>query len=897
MANNKEHLNFHIRGILLFLLSFTSVCTLTADGDYKLKILRVNTENFPDAAFVEFTMTDASGNFVPNLQLSDFELWDNSAKMYGCRKLIQDMSEVKLPIDVVFLVDNSNSMKEPQEKVNAAIPIFLDGLKEKGDVRVGLVRFGHAGQWSLCPEYGLMETYGQKFFLPLQTKEDVELFGTIWARNTIDGGSEPYYEVLNWVAGKDFGYRKNALKVIVLLGDEDIVSHGNDKACNGTATYDDDTAIKSLLTQADVSSTLNRYGFQTFIIQRTIYHRDFEMITQATSGGLGDVESADYSNILTLISNKIKGRYIMRFCTDSAQAGAYCNEEERIITVEYKGDEASSGSSRYRVTRSASILRSPATRELDNARVDAGKPITLEIDVVPNGSTVDNVSLMYKAAADADFESITLSGSMGVVRGDTVRYTFTIPADAVSAPYIQYYVEADTYRMYDGVSGQQIKVSSPPYYRNDFSWNIAVKPYRVPMIEKIDEMPAYPCSVMEIKAYTDGMEPYTVALHYRMFGTPGEFQETAMSPSAVSGVYVGAIPKQAFVDNGVEYYVTARSGAGVTGRYGSSERPLFVQTNPTGATSRRKPMEIVFGSRESVMIGCESLADGDTIAAYYTSECDGYSTEYLMSKSAWNATSQNMRLTVYGESGAGRKDGYAEGDSIMLRLFKGGKDYELIGHDVRYSSTVGRIFFGGVTIGRQTPAVEIWDGGLNVTESGEVDFGVCESATERTVTVKNTGCEKLLILKSELDSDFFALETEADSIIVEPGGSFPLRVTYVPFDDCTDTLHLHTNTDEHSHQVTLTGRSKTHSACLGINVLQTATENGAEITLRLFPRQTVDADISLRSKCSKYAEWSVKMSFLPGESVLNLGNRMNGDYKISVYTTDGLCEYPLQIKR
>ena len=870
---------------------------LYAADDYRLKILRVNTENFPDAAFVEFTVTDGSGNFVPNLQLSDFELWDNSARMYGCRKLVQDMSEVKLPIDVVFLVDNSGTMAGPQEKVNTAIPVFLDGLKEKGDVRVGLIRFGHAEQWSLCPEYGLMETYGQNFFLPLQTEDDVKLFGSIWKKNTVDGGSEPYYEVLNWTAGKDFGYRKNALKVIILLGDEDIVYCGNNTACNGTATYDYNTTIKSLLTQADVSSTLNRYGFQTFIIQRTDFYRDFEMITQATGGGLGNVESEDYSNILTLISNRIKGRYIMRFCTDSAQAGAYCNEEERIITVEYKGDETSIGSSRYRVTKSASILRSPATKELDYARVDAGKPITLEIDVARNGSTVDNVSLMYKAAADADYESITLGGSMGVERGDTVRYTFTIPADAVAVPYIQYYVEADTYRMYDGVSGQQTKVNSPPYYRSDFSWNIAVKPYRVPMIEKIDEMPAYPCSVMEIKAHTDGIEPYTVALHYRVFGTPGEFQEVAMASSAVNGVYVGAIPRQAFVDNGVEYYVTARNGAGVTGRYGSSERPLFVQTNPTGATSRRKPMEIVFGSRESVMIGCESLADGDTIAAYYTSECDGYSTEYLMSKSAWNATSQNMRLTVYGESGAGLKDGYSEGDSIMLRLIKRGKDYEMRGHSLRYSSTARRVFFEGVTIGRQTPVVKILNGGDNVPDGGTVDFGVCSGKTSRTITVKNEGCEKLLILQSELESDCFVLETPTDSIVVEPDGTYDLLVSYIPYEDSRNTLCLHTTTDEHSSCIALEGKSSARSACMGMQVLTTATESGANISLSLKPKYAVEADISLRAQCSTYPEWNVKKNLEPGANMLNLGNRVEGDYKISIYTTEGLCEYPLQIQR
>lgn len=890
---------------LLIVLLSVAHCGLYGSS-YEVKIYGVNTDNYPDACYVEFTVLDEQGNFVENLKLSDFEIMDGAAPNFGCKRLLQcDVRDT--PLDVVFIVDDSFSMFKYHIKFINAIKELLNNMNEYFLVRVGFVRFGQSEDLPLeCPNYASIEKYDDQFFFPLRSQSDVDRFADFMdSRLIMDGWYEPYYEVLDWVVNQQLDFRSGALKMFVLIGDESEEDEYNRLTCSYSSllkTYSDYrysflNALESDLSQTDLIKTFKQNNSQVFVVEKTSNFVQFDALTEATGGICIDINSESYSTIITKLYNKIKGRYIMRFCTDSLQAEAYCSDDDRIITVEYKGDGSSIGSSRYHITKSASIVRAPATKELDYTLVDAGKEIPIEIDIIRNGSTVGKVDLFYKSASDPDFKILTLYGGQGVERGDTVRYMFTIPASAVLEPYIQYYIEADTYNVYNGSTGQQAKVSSPPYYRNDFCWNIAVKPNRVPIVEKVDAMPAYPCSVMEIKAHTDGIEPYIVALHYRVFGTPGEYQEVAMAPDQSSGVYVGIIPKKAFVDLGVEYYITARSNAGVVGRYGSSDNPLYVSADPTGTVSRKNPMEIVFGSRNSVMIGCESLADGDTIAAYYTSQCEGDVTEYLMSKSAWSSSSQSLRLTVYGKSGPDYQDGYAEGDSIMLRLIKRGKDYEMRGHSIRYSSSVKRVFFEGVTIGRQTPAVEILSGGNSVPEGGTVDFGVCTGKTSRTITVKNSGCEKLLILQSELESDCFVLETPTDSIVVEPDGTYDLLVSYIPYEDSRNTLCLHTNTDEHNFCIALEGKSSARSACMGMQVLTTATESGENISLSLKPKYAVEADISLRAQCSTYPEWNVKKNLEPGANMLNIGNMVSGDYKISIYTTEGLCEYPLQIQR
>ena len=321
-----------------------------ADNSYKVNVLKVNTENFPDAVFVEFTVTDNAGNYIRDLKLSNFKLWDNDTEMTGCRRLVQDFSEVSLPIDVVFLVDNSGSMSGPQEKVNKAISTFVDSLRNKGNVRVGLVRFGQSER--LCPEYGVMEKTNGSFFISLQTEADMANFKELWSRNVARGGYEPYYEVLNWMTDQNVDYRPNAQKVFIMIGDEPVDGNGNNTTC---------TDQMSLLTQAAVAEKLNRQGIQTFIIEGASYYDQFSSIADGTGGGLYSVYTDDYCPILTDMGKKISGRYIMRYCLDIDNP-EQIKGGERSVAVECNGDKDSRGSGKYYVTRLSKIVRSPATR-------------------------------------------------------------------------------------------------------------------------------------------------------------------------------------------------------------------------------------------------------------------------------------------------------------------------------------------------------------------------------------------------------------------------------------------------------------------------------------------------------------------------------------------------------
>ena len=51
-----------------------------SSSKHNLQIINVNTENYPEAIFVEFTVTDSEGEFVPNLTVDDFIVKDNGTK-------------------------------------------------------------------------------------------------------------------------------------------------------------------------------------------------------------------------------------------------------------------------------------------------------------------------------------------------------------------------------------------------------------------------------------------------------------------------------------------------------------------------------------------------------------------------------------------------------------------------------------------------------------------------------------------------------------------------------------------------------------------------------------------------------------------------------------------------
>ncbi|NCC99618.1 MAG: VWA domain-containing protein [Bacteroidia bacterium] len=885
--------------ISIFIQFVSAGDTPVISSQHKVKILKVNTEDFPDAIFVEFTVTDKSGNFVPNLKLSDFNLKDNSRTKYGCNRLLQDLQDLTLPVDVVFLIDNSGSMGSYQKKVSEAMPQLIDKLKDFGDIRAGLLRFGQAEQ--LCPAYAYKEVFQNKFFFSLNDSLEYKMFiENVWCENEQSGSYEPYHEVLNWAAKQDLGYRQNAQKVFIMLGDEPIDCMDN----NGCYSK-----YSPQIKQLDVANTLTEYGIQTFVIQNienflytdcSSIKDDYDIIVSSTGGLLGNIMDNDYNNIVTQISNKIKGRYIMRYCLDSADVANFCDDVSRIVTVEYKDEsgETAIGNANYRAVETANIVRNAETQALDSKVVKPNLDIPIYIEVERNGNIVDSVMLYYKNNGETEFHKTIIICSVRDMAG-TVHFDFTIPGALVDNEYISYYVEAYTHLEYDEIESYKTKVSSPPYYINDFAWNIAVEPNTPPIIKKVITTPASPCGMLKVYANvsdtTKSVE--SVTLRYRVSGTPAEYVDVEMTKVPSSDTkYVGQINGSAFVDKSVEYYILAKDNYGMVGRYGTAEVPFIISPDQIASTSMLNPMDIVIKSLNDVSLGCEPMTEQDTIAAYYHSVCDSTETEFMAAKGTWNKYKNELRLTVYGMSSGDVKDGYAEDENVRLCLLKGGNDYKLDNADITYSSTAGSKTLGNVVIGVKESRLS-----FETTEGVAVDtlnFGKVDLTTSKTVKVRNTGCEDLLLFKAEMEGVNIIRKDNLniDSLVVKPSEALELNFEYVPVEDETAMLCLHANTQEHKHYLPLKGEMLRRSACSGLSVTKVKKEDSWTISLNINNKDEGNIDVSLRSSCQESNKilWSKSYSGAGVADDINIKNE--GEYVLAVYKGDELCEHLIKIK-
>lgn len=893
--------------ISIFIQFVSAANTPVISSQYKVIILKVNTEDFPDAIFVEFTVTDKSGNFVPNLKLSDFNLKDNSRTKYGCNRLVQDLKDLTLPVDVVFLIDNSGSMGGYQNKVNEAMPKLIDNLRNFGDIRAGLLRFGQDWPYPICPDYATIEKIQNKFFFSLNDSVEYNKFiNDIWCRNEQSGGYEPYHEVLNWAAKQELGYRQNAQKVFVLLGDEPMECNNNNTRC---VNISDDKRPLSIITQLEIAHTLNEYGIQTFVIQNigNVYYTncspikdDYDIIVSSTGGLLGNIMDNDYSNIITQISNKIKGRYIMRYCLDSADVANFCDDVSRIVTVEYNDEsgETAIGSTNYRAMETANIVRSTETQALDNKVVKPKLDIPIYIGVERNDNIVDSVMLYYKNNREAEFYKIVIKCSAMDTAG-IVHFDLTIPGAHVNNEYISYYVEAYTHREYDGIESYKTKISSPPYYINDFAWNIAVEPNTPPIIKNVITTPTSPCGMLKVYAnVTDTTKSVkNVTLRYRVSGTPAEYVDVEMTKLPSSDTkYVGQIKGSAFVDKSVEYYILAKDNYGMVGRYGTAEVPLIISPDQIASVSMLNPMDIVIKSLNDVSLGCEPMTEHDTIAAYYHSVCDSTDTEFMAAKGTWNKYKNELRLTVYGMSSGDVKDGYAEDENVGLRLLKGGNDYKLDNADITYSSTAGSKTLGNVVIGVKESRLT-----FEITEGVAVDtldFGKVDLATSKTVNVRNTGCEDLLLFKAEMEGINIIRKDNLniDSLVIKPSEAIELKFEYVPVENETAVLCLHANTQEHKHYLLLKGEMLRRSACSGLSVTKVKKEDSWTISLNIDNKDEGDIDVSLRSSCEESNKilWSKSYSGVGVADDINIKNE--GKYVLAVYKGDALCEHLIELK-
>lgn len=870
------------------------MCTLffctnaqVSSSKYNLQIINVNTENYPEAIFVEFTVTDEDDTFVHGLQEKDFVIKDNSTKKYSCKRLIQELNEYKYPIDIVFLMDNSGTMMDEQKRISETLNDLLNGLSEKGDVKVALARYGHtdyAYQLLSNDEYiwaDIIKANSLSVFSPLRNTTDIEKFiVNVWNKNKLDGTYEPYYNALKWVAEQELDYRDDASKIFIMIGDE-AYSNNND-------------AIP--LEEDKVANILSENGIQTFIIQNDDYKDEYDEIIQQTNGQFYDVDKWDENNILADIATEveIKENYVLRYCVEADSTS--CNDK-REITIILNEDTISND---YYPVKSATIERTEKTSALDDEQVDANTSIELSAIVYKNRNQIDTLKLFYLSEGKL-YEKINTDCK--VINDNQQEYSFTIPAEHVSGTHIAYYFETNAKVELNDYS-RVTKITSPAHTHELFTWTIAINPCKAPIISNVNNQIAVPCRSINISANVTDDNLETVMLDYRMSNIDTDYKNVEMIQQ-LEDHYIAFIPAESAADASIEYFIVATDKTGLQAHYGTPENPIIQKIEALSVASKQDPMEIIIYGLDRITIGCNPITEKDTIAAYYPMRCGGAVTDVLCSYATWDKLIKGFRLTVYGtSSNSNVKNGFEKGDDIKLKLIQNGIDYILENHNIKYSPNARITDFPYIAIGPKEPKASFYIENKQIERDADIDFGLCDREITKIITLKNTGCENLYIRDITLDNKLFEIkpfETEADKEgilkILAPGESVNIDISYTPTFDANATLEIHTNIpSDHIYRFTLSGKSLTVSPCATLKMQPLTPKYGESISLTFDTRQEKEIEILLKKECSYKVDWSYTLTPSVSTQEVQIDKLLEiGHYKLSFYSGENLCEYLFEV--
>ena len=864
---------------------------------YNLKIINVNTENYPEAIFVEFTVTNDSGKFVSNLTIDDFTVKDNGTKKYSCKRLIQELNEYKYPIDIVFLMDNSGTMEDEQKRISETLNDLLNGLSEKGDVRVALARFGHTA-WACDLLYNgeyiwadIIKASYTSVFSPLRNKKDIDQFiDDIWKKNNLNGIYEPYYNALKWVAEQQLDYREDASKIFIMIGDE---PYSDEYEENYSNNDNNDTMP---LKEDVVANTLSENGIQTFIIQNDDYKDEYNKIIKQTNGKFYDVAKWDNNNILADIATKveIKEKYVLRYCIETDNTSC---EDAREITIILNKDTISYN---YFPVKSATIERTAITSALDKKVIDTNTPIELSAIVSKNGNQIDTLKLFYLSEGKL-YEKINTDCK--VINDNQQEYSFTIPAEHVSGTHIAYYFETNAKVELNDYS-RITKITSPAHTHELFTWTIAINPCKAPIISNVNNQIAVPCRSINISANVTDDNLETVMLDYRMSNIDTDYKNVEMIQQ-LKDHYIAFIPAESAADASIEYFIVATDKTGLQAHYGTPENPIIQKIEALSVTSKQDPMEIIIYGLDRITIGCNPITEKDTIAAYYPMRCGRTVTDVLCSYATWDKLIKGFRLTVYGtSSNSNVKNGFEKGDDIKLKLIQNGIDYILENHNIKYSPNARITDFPYIAIGPKEPKASFYIENKQIERDSDIDFGLCDRETTKIITLKNTGCENLYIRDITLDNKLFEIklfETEADKEgilkILAPGESVNIDISYTPTFDANATLEIHTNIpSDHIYRFTLSGKSLTVSPCATLKMQPLTPKYGESISLSFDARQEKEIEILLKKECSYKVDWSYTLTPSLSTQEVQIDKLLEiGHYKLSFYSGDNLCEYLFEV--
>jgi outer membrane protein OmpA-like peptidoglycan-associated protein len=258
-------------------------------GNVIFGIKNVDITHFPELSVI-FSATNSRNELIRTLRKEDLIVMENGQQ----RPIISlDVvsGENRVPIDIVFVIDQTASMGEVIDNVKANMSTFADQLRTHGfDFRLGLIRFSDIVEWTS----------------PKLT-DDVEEFKTWVGAIHAEGGGDPKenaLEGLHAVAGMQM--RPIALRLAVLVTDAQC--HLKGEQGDGTTEF----------TMQSMGDWLYEREVRLLTVTPPEYP-EYHELAQATDGASYDLGGAFATTIGDMATN-ITSLYSLKYLSQSTLA-------------------------------------------------------------------------------------------------------------------------------------------------------------------------------------------------------------------------------------------------------------------------------------------------------------------------------------------------------------------------------------------------------------------------------------------------------------------------------------------------------------------------------------------------------------------------------------------------
>ncbi len=258
----------------------------SANGSAAITIKNVDITHFPDMSII-FSAVDRRNNFIRTLQKEDLVVLEN-----GIERPILSLDlvsgENRVPIDIVFVIDQTASMGDMIGTVKENVTQFAEELSQHGfDYRLGLVRFSDIVEWKS----------------PTLT-DDISEFEKWVADIQTVGGGDPKENALEGLhAMNDMPFRPIAIRLAVLITDAQCHQQGE----QGDGTTD--------FTMKSMGDWLYQRDVRLLTVTPPEYP-EYHAMAFATDGASFDLGKS-FANSVEDLANSVTSLYSLKYLSQS----------------------------------------------------------------------------------------------------------------------------------------------------------------------------------------------------------------------------------------------------------------------------------------------------------------------------------------------------------------------------------------------------------------------------------------------------------------------------------------------------------------------------------------------------------------------------------------------------